>query len=174
MKCCTCCALLILSVICVQAEVNTDLEVPCITDKSSFSVQNYLLIAMLSLAGSILVCAITHNRVRRFVLPIIPDPKKKMLNFEQMQWWSNFAQTVEDFKVSEVKIYDGEEKMIEITLLSDLDEQPSHTLPTHTVPGKHDFDLATNASTYTIYSSATTEDNIDAQCSATRPGYIII
>ncbi|KAB5577033.1 hypothetical protein PHYPO_G00205330 [Pangasianodon hypophthalmus] len=151
---------------------------PCMTDTSSFTVKDYLLITMLPLVGFMLVYAITHDRVRRLVLPIIPDPKhtqERILNIEQIQWWSNFAQTCEDCKVSEIKIYDREEEKTEITIIKcDLDEQPLHSHPTHSVPGKHGFDLATNNSMYCIYSSDTSEDNIVAQCPATRPGYIII
>ncbi|XP_053482746.1 cytokine receptor-like factor 2 [Ictalurus furcatus] len=146
---------------------------PCMADTSSFTVKDYLLITMLPLAGFMLIYALTHDRVRRLVLPIIPDPKhtqERILNIEQIQWWSNFAQACEDCKVSEIKIYDREEEKVEITLIkSDLDEQP-----THTVPGNHGFDLATNNSMNCIYSADTSEDNTVAQCPATRPGYIII
>ncbi|XP_060784743.1 cytokine receptor-like factor 2 [Neoarius graeffei] len=153
-------------------------KAPCITKTSSFTVKDYLLITMLPLTGFMLVYALTHDRVRRLVLPIIPDPKhtqERILNIEQIQWWSNFAQTCEDCKISEIKICDREEEKTDITLIkSDLDEQPPHTHPTHAVPGKQGFQLATNNSMYCIYSSDTSEDNIVAQCTAIRPGYIII
>ncbi|XP_058248844.1 cytokine receptor-like factor 2 [Hemibagrus wyckioides] len=151
---------------------------PCITEALTFTVKDYLLITILPLVGFMLVYALTHDRVRRLVLPIIPDPKhtqERILNIEQIQWWSNFTQTCEDCKVSEIKVSDREEENTELTLIKcDLDEQPPHTHPTHTFPGKHSFDLATNDSLYSIYSSDTSEDNIDTQCPATRPGYIII
>ncbi|KAI5621218.1 cytokine receptor-like factor 2 [Silurus asotus] len=150
----------------------------CMTDTASFTVKDYLLIAMLPLVGLMLFYAITHDRVRRLVLPIIPDPKHtqgRILNIEEIQWWSDFAHTCEDCKVSEIKIFDREEETNEITLIkSDLDEQPPHTFPTHMIPGKPVFDLVTNNTMCCIYSSDTSEDNIVAQCSAIRPGYIII
>ncbi|GAA6108272.1 cytokine receptor-like factor 2 [Tachysurus ichikawai] len=152
---------------------------PCITEASSFTVKHYLLISMAPVAGFMLVYAITHDRVRRLVLPIIPDPKhiqEKILNIEQVQWWSNFTQPCEDCKVAEIKVNDREEEKTDITLIKcdlDVDEQLPHTHPNRMVPGRHSFDLAKNDSMYSIYSD-TSEDNIGTQCPTTRPGYIII
>lgn len=65
--------------------------------------------------------------------------------------------------------------MSEISFMKcDLDEQHPHTHPTHTVPGKHGFGLATITSMHCTDSSETSEDNVSAPCPAIRPGYIII
>ncbi|XP_062862314.1 cytokine receptor-like factor 2 [Trichomycterus rosablanca] len=150
---------------------------PCIAVTSRFSIKNYVLLAILPVAGFLLVCAITQERVRRFVLPIIPDPIKaqnRILDIETFQHMSSLTQTLEEFKISEIEVYyEKEEEPTEPTD-STCDDQSSQTQPTHTVHGKNDIGFATNNSMYYIYSSDASESNMFSHVSHSTTGYIVI
>ncbi|KAL6484938.1 hypothetical protein MHYP_G00069830 [Metynnis hypsauchen] len=141
----------------------------CIAEKSPPSIRNYLLVTVLPVTCLLLVFAITQERVRRLVLPIIPDPKhtqERILNIEQFQWFTSFLETCEECEIVEIEVdYEREDQKSEIT-----EEQPLQK-PTNASPESHDLGLIANTS---MYSPVSAEVNAVPQCSHTMPGYIVI
>ncbi|KAL7865885.1 hypothetical protein SRHO_G00111320 [Serrasalmus rhombeus] len=141
----------------------------CIAEKSSVSIRDYLLVTVLPVTCLLLIFAITQERVRRFVLPIIPDPKhtqERILNIEQFQWFTSFSETCEECEIVEIEVdYEREDQKSEIT-----EEQPKQK-PTNASPESHDQGLIANTS---MYSPDSPEVNAVPQCSHTMSGYIVI
>ncbi|KAL7881577.1 hypothetical protein AOLI_G00084250 [Acnodon oligacanthus] len=141
----------------------------CIAEKSPVSIRDYLLVTVLPVTCLLLVFAITQERVRRLVLPIIPDPKhtrERILNIEQFQWFTGFSEACEDCEIVEIEEdYEREDQKSEIT-----EEQPLQK-PTDASTERHDLVLFTNSS---MYSPDSPEVNAMPQCSYTMPGYIVI
>ncbi|KAI4886080.1 hypothetical protein NFI96_030134 [Prochilodus magdalenae] len=144
----------------------------CIRATTSVSIRDYLLVTVLPMLCLLLICVLAQERVRRLVLPIIPDPKhtqERILNIEQFQWFTSFSETCEECEIVEIEVdYEKENQKSEIT-----DEQPLPK-PTDTVPESHDLRHTTNTSMYCMYSPESSEVNVVPQCSYTVPGYIVI
>ncbi|XP_036443708.1 cytokine receptor-like factor 2 [Colossoma macropomum] len=141
----------------------------CIAETSPVSIRDYLLVTVLPVTCLLLVFAITQERVRRLVLPIIPDPKhtqERILNIEQFQWFTSFSETCEECEIVEIEVdSEREDQKSEIT-----EEQPLQK-PTDASPESHDIGLIANISMYSLDSP---EVNTVPQCSHTMPGYIVI
>ncbi|NP_001153142.1 cytokine receptor-like factor 2 [Danio rerio] len=130
--------------------------------KSSYYIWVYILIIMLPLITFLLFCLLIQQRIRKLLLPEVPDPKHlkhKIMDTEQFQWWGNLTQRNEDCPTTDVEIIDkSESEEVHQTLV---------TQPTDTIPEQHD-------SMYYIYSSETLGENTDLQYSKSVLGYIAL
>ncbi|XP_066497533.1 cytokine receptor-like factor 2 isoform X2 [Hoplias malabaricus] len=138
---------------------------------SSFNIKKYLVPMVLSVVCFLLVYAcVSQERVRRLVLPIIPDPKhiqERLLSIEQVQFTIG-SHSCEEFEIAQIELADlNEEQKCEIT------QEPPLPKPTDIITESHDLDFATNNSMYCLYSDLP-EDKKVPLCSHTMPGYIII
>ncbi|XP_026851760.2 cytokine receptor-like factor 2 isoform X1 [Electrophorus electricus] len=139
---------------------NNDTDL-CIA-KTSVNIKNYLLVTLLLMAGFLLFFAITQERVRRLVLPIIPDPKhtqETILNVEELQWCSSFPGACEECKTAEILV-------VEETEIPEIPES------THTAFDNYDRDLTANS--INPYSPVPLEQTVALICPHTTPGYIVL
>ncbi|KAG9271107.1 cytokine receptor common subunit gamma-like [Astyanax mexicanus] len=146
--------------------------VPCSADTSTVSIKDYVLVTVLPVVFLLILYAATQKRIRRLVLPIIPDPKntqESILNIEQFQWFTSFSQECEECEMVEIELVpQSEEEESEMT------DELSPQKPTDTVPESHDLDPTTNTSLYFAYPSDSPEDSEAPQCLHAMPGYITI
>ncbi|XP_076857278.1 cytokine receptor-like factor 2 [Brachyhypopomus gauderio] len=147
---------------------------PCIA-KTTVSIRNYLLVTVLPMAGFLLCFALTQERVRRLILPIIPDPKhtqESILNIEPFQWWGSFSQACEECRTTEILVIcEHVQEDTEIPACG-AEEPTPQTQPPHAATEAHVHDL--NANVIEVHAQVLPECTVALGCSHTLSGYIVL
>ncbi|XP_067301177.1 cytokine receptor-like factor 2 [Pseudorasbora parva] len=133
------------------------------TVKSSADIWVYILKIVLPLTSFLLVCLLAQHgleRIRRLILPKVPDPKhfkNNITDIDQSQWWGTLTQLNEECTTTDIEIIDKSER----------EEQHQTLQPIDTNSKQHD-------NMYCIYSSEASGEKTEPQYSQMVLGYVTL